>query len=97
MVSFYIQRDFQRHLTRLNPSQNEEVMTSTSWRKKKAAEQKTVTKFLDYVATKPKESQKICHDKFLLCYDKDRRKLFHNKVVGRDIEKSKAKTNFVAT
>ena len=37
MVVFYIQRDFQRHPTHPNPSSNEEVMSSTIWRRKQVS------------------------------------------------------------
>ena len=43
MDTFYIQRDFQRHLTSPNPSSNKEVMASTSWTKKTVATEKTLS------------------------------------------------------
>ena len=66
---------------------------------KQAAKKKKkscVATFPDYVATKPKESQKLFRDKVLLCRYKARRKLCRNKVLCRDIAKNKAKTIFVA-
>ena len=44
MGTFYIQRAFQRHLTRPNPSSNEEVMALTSWTKKTIATEKTLSR-----------------------------------------------------
>ena len=81
MVVFYIQRDFQRHLTCTNPSSNEEVMSSTNWRIKTSCRAQTMSR------QSQQQNQKHCHDKAR------RQNLSRQSLLCRD----KSKTNLVIT
>ena len=96
MVTFYIPRAFQQHLTHPNPSSNEEVMVLTNWIKKTVATEKTLSRQSHDRENSQRENS-VAIEKTL----SRQRKLYHNRenfvTTEKLYQRNSIKENSIAT